>query len=40
MFANQMNRGTGVGLIKDELPAGEITARVRDQALKVMTKFR
>jgi len=32
--------GTGVGLIKDELPAGEITMRVRDQALEVMTKFR
>ncbi|KAI0156705.1 FMN-dependent 2-nitropropane dioxygenase [Hypoxylon sp. FL1284] len=32
--------GTGVGLIKEELPAAEITRRVRDGALKAMEGLR
>ncbi|KAI1393162.1 FMN-dependent 2-nitropropane dioxygenase [Hypoxylon trugodes] len=32
--------GTGVGLIKEELPAAEITKKVREDALKVITGFK
>lgn len=36
LYANIARRGTGVGLIKDALPAGEIVRTLRGEAAKVI----